>query len=93
MQKAGYKVPTDRPDLVPEKEAVLMMEAYRELGRVHEAQELGADFLNRLNKAEQQAAALHGFVKAGQPLRKERADELWTSAGQMCGSCHKKYRN
>jgi protein tyrosine phosphatase (PTP) superfamily phosphohydrolase (DUF442 family) len=93
VQKAGYKVPPDHPGLVPEKEAVLMMEAYRELGRVHEAQELGADFLNRLKKAEQQAAALHGFVKAGQPLRKERADELWTSAGQMCGSCHKKYRN
>jgi len=93
VQKAGYKVPTDRPDLVPEKEAVLLMEAYRELGRVKEAQDLGADFLDRLKKAEQQAASLHAFMKTGQPLKKERADELWKSTGQMCGSCHKAYRN
>src|SRR5688572_17270203 len=93
VQKAGYKVPLDHPDLVLEKEAVLMMEAYRELGRVKEAQELGADFLDRLKKAEQQAASLHAFVMASQPPGKERADELWTSAGQMCSSCHKQYRN
>lgn len=93
MQKAGYKVPPDHPDLVPEKEAVLLMEAYRELGRVKESKELGADFFDRLKKAEEQAASLHAFMKAGQPLIKERADELWTGAGQMCGSCHKKYRN
>jgi len=93
VQKAGYNVPPDHPDLVPEKEAVLLTEAYRELGRVKEAQELGADFVDRLKKAEQQAASLHAFVKGGQPLRKEGADKLWAGAGQMCGSCHKKYRN
>jgi protein tyrosine phosphatase (PTP) superfamily phosphohydrolase (DUF442 family) len=93
VQKAGYKVPPNHPDLVPEKEAILLMEAYRELARVKEAQELGADFLGRLKEAEQQAATLHALVKAEQPLRKERADELWMGAGQMCGSCHKKYRN
>ncbi len=93
VQKAGYKVPPDHPDLVPEKEAVLLMEAYRELGRVKEAQKLGGDFLDRLKKAEQQAASLHAFLKADQPLRKEHAHELWANTRQMCSSCHKKYRN
>ena len=93
VQKAGYKVSPDHPDLVPEKEAILLMEAYRELVRVNEAQELGADFIDRLKKAEQQAASLHVFLKNDQTLIKEQAETLWMNAGQACGSCHKKYRN
>jgi protein tyrosine phosphatase (PTP) superfamily phosphohydrolase (DUF442 family) len=93
VQKAGYKVPPDHPDLVPEKEAILLMEAYRELARVKEARALGADFLDRLIKAEEQAASLHAFLKNGKSLIKEQADALWKNAGQACSSCHKKYRN
>jgi protein tyrosine phosphatase (PTP) superfamily phosphohydrolase (DUF442 family) len=93
VQKAGYKVPPGQSDLVPEKEAILLMEAYRELARVKEALELGADFLERLKKAEHQAADIHSLLKSPEPLKKERADELWTKAGQDCGGCHKKYRN
>ena len=93
VRKAGYRVPPDHPDLAPEKEAILLVEAYRELARVKEAQDLGADFLDRLKKAEQQAASLHAFLKNGKSLIKEQADTLWTNAGQACGSCHKKYRN
>jgi protein tyrosine phosphatase (PTP) superfamily phosphohydrolase (DUF442 family) len=93
VQKAGYKVPPDHPDLVPEKEAILLMEAYRELDRAKQAQELGTDFIDRLKKAEQGVASLHAFLKAGQPLIKEQAETLWMNAGQACSSCHKKYRN
>ena len=93
VQKAGYKVPPHHPDLVPEKEAILLMEAYRELGRVNEAQELGPDFIDRLRKAEQGASSLHTFLKSGHPLIKEQADTLWKNAGQACSGCHKKYRN
>ena len=93
VRKAGYKVPPSHPDLVPEKEAVLLMEAYRELARVKEARELGADFLERLKKAEQQAADIQALLKSGGAWKKERADELWTQVGQDCSSCHKKYRN
>ena len=93
VQKSGYRDPPHHPDLVPEKEAILLMEAYRELGRMKEAQQVGADFIDRLRKAEQQAAALHAFLKVGQPVIKEQAETLWMNAGQACSSCHKKYRN
>jgi protein tyrosine phosphatase (PTP) superfamily phosphohydrolase (DUF442 family) len=94
VQKAGYKVPPAHPDLVPANEAVILIETYRELRRSKDAQARGADFLSRLEKAEQETAALHGFLKSNRDsIDARRADPLWFSVAQSCASCHKKYRN
>ena len=94
VQKAGYKVPIAHPDLVPATEAVILMETYRELRRSKAAIELGADFMGRLEAAEQEAAALHSLLKVN-PNRIDpaMAEAHWSRIAQSCAACHKKYRN
>lgn len=95
VRSAGYSAPANHPDLVPAKEAVLMAEAYRELARSEEAQQLGADFVRLLHSAGQQAAELGDLFK-NTPLSTEAraaADRLMTDAARRCSSCHKQFRN
>lgn len=93
VRKAGYAVPKSHPDLVPAKEAIMLVEAYRELRRVKEARDLGADFLSRLEAAEQEATAIHSLLKSNEKVDAGLADPLWSKAAQSCAACHKKYRN
>ena len=93
VQKAGYAAPKSHPDLVPAKEAMMLVEAYRELRRVKEARDLGADFLSRLETAEQEAAAIHALLKSDEKVDAPLANSLWSKAAQSCAACHKKYRN
>jgi protein tyrosine phosphatase (PTP) superfamily phosphohydrolase (DUF442 family) len=93
IQKADYKVPPTHPDVVPAKEALMLVEAYRELRRVKEVRDLGADFLSRLETAEREAAAIHALLKGNQKIDAPLADPLWSKAAQSCAACHNKYRN
>ena len=61
IQKAGWCVPTNQPDLVPASEAKLLREAYRELQRSPEARTKGDKFL-----AYQQLEFLRGYILIGQ---------------------------
>jgi protein tyrosine phosphatase (PTP) superfamily phosphohydrolase (DUF442 family) len=93
VQKAGYAAPKSHPDLLPAKEAMMLVEAYRELRRVKEARDLGTDFLSKLETAEREASAIHALLKSNQTIDAKLADPLWLRAGQSCAACHKKYRN
>jgi protein tyrosine phosphatase (PTP) superfamily phosphohydrolase (DUF442 family) len=97
IQKAGWRVPANQPDLVPAGEAKLLSEAYRELQRTTEAKAKGDQFLDQLRQAEARAEELHSQLKA-QPTTLDdaggkRAEELFKAAGQNCTSCHKQFRN
>jgi protein tyrosine phosphatase (PTP) superfamily phosphohydrolase (DUF442 family) len=97
IQKAGWRVPTNQPDLVPATEALLLQEAYHELGRGTEAKTKGDDFLTRLHQAEAEAAELHTLLKdqtrPPDDAFRKRAEELAERAGQSCSACHKQHRN
>jgi protein tyrosine phosphatase (PTP) superfamily phosphohydrolase (DUF442 family) len=96
-QKAGWRVPTGRPDLVPATEALLLQEAYRELLRDARAQAKGDTFLGLLRKAESDAKDLHSLLASRATMLDatalRRADALSKAAGEACAGCHKKFRN
>lgn len=98
FQKAAYKIPPEQNNFAPAKEALLLMEVYRELRRAPAAREFGQDFLDRLESAKRDAAALHAFLSpAGNSvnpvLDKNLADDLWSRNGRACAACHKKHRD
>lgn len=94
VKKAGYKAPAAHPDLVPANEANVLMEAFRESRRSEQAKSLGTDFLMRLEGAEQEAAALHSYLKSNpHPIDPAAAERHWSKVAQSCAACHKKYRN
>lgn len=98
FQKAAYKISPEQSGLAPVKEALLLMEAYRELRRAPAARDRGQDFLDRLEAAERDAAALHAFLSpagnlANPVLDKNRADDLWSRNSRACTACHKQHRD
>ena len=97
VQKAGWRVPPGRPDLIPATEALLLREAYRELQRDARAQAKGDTFLGLLRKAESDAKDLHALLGArATPLDEaaiRQADALSKVAGEACAGCHNKFRN
>jgi protein tyrosine phosphatase (PTP) superfamily phosphohydrolase (DUF442 family) len=97
VQKAGWRVPPGRPDLIPATEALLLREAYRELLRDARAQAKGDKFLGLLRKAESDAKDLHALLGTrATPLDEaaiRQADALSKVAGEACAGCHKKFRN
>lgn len=97
VQKAGWRVPPGRPDLIPATEVLLLQEAYRELQRDARAQAKGDTFLGLLRKAESDAKDLHALLGSSATTLDEaalrQADALSKAAGEACAGCHKKFRN
>lgn len=97
IQKAGWRTPGNQPDLVPATEALLLREAYRELGRSSETRARDGDFLEQLRQAEATAAELHALLKEGPPAAGSpgftRAEALGKALAQNCSTCHKTHRN
>ena len=89
-QKAKWKVSPEYPDISPPHEAGMMAEALRELGRLPEAQKLGADFVALAKASEEAAVALKAALDAG---ALDRAEKAWGPFKQSCENCHKTYRN
>lgn len=97
IQKAGWRVPSNQPDLVPASEALLLQEAYAELLRGDEAKAKGDQFLEQLRQAEARAKDLHALLQSQSAALDDatgkRAEELFKAAGQSCATCHRQFRN
>ncbi len=97
IQKAGWRVPENQPDLVPASEALLLLEAYTELLRGNEAKAKGDQFLEHLRQAETRAKDFHALLKARSATLDgttgKRAEELFKAAAQSCAACHQQFRN
>lgn len=97
VQRAGWRVPAAHPDLVPAREALLLAEAYNEIGRTAVAAAPGADFQHRLGEAGTQASELATLLRTAslpptaQPL--QSAEDLMTALQQDCNACHRQHRN
>src|SRR5262249_18514426 len=89
-QAVKWTVPAQFPDITPPHEAMMMLEAFRELQRLPEAQARGADFLAHAKAAEDAATALQGALNAGAT---DKAETAWASFKASCDSCHAIYRN
>jgi hypothetical protein len=92
-QEAGWKTRPDHPDLVPEREALLVYESLRELHRLARTEATGPlpePFRSLLQEAEQLAAELRTAVKQQDHAR---ADRLTRALEERCDRCHLEYRD
>lgn len=90
IKAADWSAPADHPDIDPEHEALQLAEAFQGLKKSPEAAAYPADYLKKMDDAEQAARALqdalHGKDKA-------KAAEAYVALGKSCDSCHAVYRN
>ena len=97
IRAARYQTPKDHPDVQPSNEAVILWEHYREAQRLAGAKRHGADFIEHLKKAEDEAKTAEKLLRefAAKPSTDVRArlDASFDSIGKSCGSCHKAYRD
>lgn len=96
---AGWGAPPDHPDVDPPHEALLLMEAFRESARWHEAtpgdymarQPGGeAEFARWMRQSESDAVALRAALLRGDH---EAANVAYDNIGMGCADCHAAYRN
>ncbi len=97
LRQAGWKVPSDQPDLRPAHEALLLRESYAELRRHPETAPRGEEFLARLRQAEEHANQLHELLQeSAGPVTdsdRPRLDRLLAAAAEDCTACHRQFRN
>ena len=88
---ARWKVPEGHPDVDPAHEARMLWELLREMGRNDsECREQGEIFLKYLAASEGEVIELEKAIRAGDV---EKADAQYKAIKQLCGDCHRDYRN
>lgn len=92
IQKAGWKTPTDHPDLDPAHEALQVHELLRDLRRTEETRTQPEKFQQMLAANEEQVGALHKLLKAG-GAEKGALDAAMKTASGSCTACHQAYRD
>jgi protein tyrosine phosphatase (PTP) superfamily phosphohydrolase (DUF442 family) len=79
------------PDLSPGKESIELLELFKELQRVEQADDYPQDLRRRLASAEEDLQALHDeLVRPGRSGEEER---LFQAVKESCRSCHHRYRD
>jgi hypothetical protein len=97
VQAAGFRAPADHPDIDPPHEALQLVEQFRELVRLPEAEERGGEFLAAAGAAEGHAArlehALRAFGRDPTPEARREVESAFLAAGESCTTCHRRYRD
>ena len=96
LRKAGYRTPTAHPDITPAHEALLLKEAFRELARLPESVNRGANFLQALQDSESHAARVeHALTSAIAPTAAARVelDRELDALQRGCANCHRTQRD
>lgn len=97
VEKSCFKAPENQPDLDPAHEALQLVENLREVVRLREAKERGADFASTANLAEQHARSLEQALRefAVTPTAKARmaVEAAFLEVGKSCTACHSRYRD
>ena len=89
-QKAGWKAPTDHPDLVATKETARLATLFAGLKDDGESKALPADYQKMLGLAIEQSLALDNAVRGGD---QKQAEALLASLNKGCKQCHVVYRD
>lgn len=91
IRRAGWKTPSDHPDLVPVSEAGQLADHYRQCGEDARGRELGADFARRLSEAVVNATALEAFLEKNAAA--DKLEKAWAAVAGDCKGCHAAYRD
>jgi len=93
IRGAGWKAPASHPDLDPAHEALILQEHFAELLRLEEVQQRPADFVETCASSRDAAGELHAVLAAGKEGGMERASALLDHIHELCGRCHRQYRD
>lgn len=92
---AGWKSPSDHPDLDPAHETLLLREHFTEMLRTEHVAKQPDAFRDLLKQSEQAAKQLEDVLKSA-PLSAStiaKAKTALESVNQKCAACHKTYRD
>ncbi|MDQ3441311.1 MAG: hypothetical protein M3478_13280, partial [Planctomycetota bacterium] len=92
IQKAGWKAPSDHPDLAPAHEALQLQEHFTEMARTDDTKARPADYRKSLTESEQNASKLREALAAN-PVDTMSADTALKAVSTSCTTCHKSYRD
>jgi len=92
LQKNGWQVLKDHPDLDPPHEALQVQEHLHEIGRMPDQKERPEDFHRMLKENEARVVVLRGLL-AAKPVNREAADAAFKLAAASCKECHVEYRD
>lgn len=92
VKAAAWQVPRAHPSIEPAHEALQILEHYRESKRFPTVQKYGADFLKRLQQAEENMAELEKHLRTP-PSEIDRLNRLFSKGHQDCFTCHGAYRD
>jgi hypothetical protein len=88
IRDAGWRTPTDHPDLVPAAEAGMLADLLRSLAERGETTGRPPDFTTKMETAHAAAQALEDAIVAGTD-----ATGAMERLGAACTNCHVSYRN
>jgi protein tyrosine phosphatase (PTP) superfamily phosphohydrolase (DUF442 family) len=88
--QAGWKAPTDHPDLVPTKETARLATLFTSLEKDGESMAHPADYQTKLQKAIDQSSKLDAAVRGGDTAV---AEAQLTALNKGCKECHVAYRD
>lgn len=92
IEKAGWGVPKEHPDLVPVAEAARLADIYRALSELEATKTRHEDLPKLMMRAAIEAAALESML-AKPTVDSARASSIFESLTQDCKSCHKAHRD
>lgn len=92
VEKSGWKVPVDHPDLVPAAEAGRLADLFRVLGETDYARAHADDFAAMMRDSNERAQALEDMLANGQGDSARLSAQLKLVAAS-CVTCHNKFRD
>jgi hypothetical protein len=91
-RKAGWKAPAEHPDIEPGREALQLVEHYKELRRRPDVAKKPADFQTFLREGEAAARDLESALNMKKGDAKA-AEAAFHRTSMICVSCHAKFRD
>lgn len=92
IERAGWRVPRDHPDLVPAAEAGRMADLFRVLTESEKVKRRPADFVQRMTLNAQQAQELEDLLLT-KAMDGTRLSAQFALIQASCNECHAKYRD
>lgn len=92
IEKAGWAVPSDHPDLVPAAEAGRLADLYRSLRNLPSTQRRPADFAALMVRSQSEAQALEDLIVSGEKDT-ARLTAAMRVVAASCKDCHAKHRD
>ena len=96
IQQAGWKPPTDHPDLDPPHESLLLREHFTELLRTEAAHQQPSRFQDILLASQTAAAELEADLRSWPDPRQPAPEVITNSFARItnyCKACHSQFRN